>query len=53
MSTLKRHQVLEEWRRCGGSIELTSVERDAFRQEQLLEALCIEPRLHPQVGGVR
>jgi hypothetical protein len=39
MSTLRRRQVLEEWRRCGGSIELISVERDAFWQEQLLEAL--------------
>ena len=43
-----------KWCRCGGSIEPISIERDAFGQEQLLEALLlIERRLHPQVRRTR
>lgn len=30
-----QRQVLEKWCRCGGSIELISVERDSLREEKL------------------
>ena len=36
-STLIRRQVVEKWRRYGGSIESNSAERDPFRKEQLLQ----------------
>jgi hypothetical protein len=39
LSTPIRRQVVEKWRRCGGSIESISVERDSFRKEQLLQPL--------------
>ena len=43
-------QVLEKWCGYGGSIESISVERDSFREEQLLQPLLVvERRLHPQV----
>jgi hypothetical protein len=49
-STLGRRQVLEKWCRYGGSIEPISVERDSFREEQLLQPLLvIERGLHPEV----
>jgi hypothetical protein len=54
MSTLRRRQVVEKWRRCGGSIESISVVRDSFREEQLLQPLLVvERRLDPQVRGAR
>ena len=39
LSTLGRRQVVEKWRRYGGSIESISVVRDPFRKEQLLQPL--------------
>jgi hypothetical protein len=49
-STLIRRQVVEKWRRYGGSIESNSVVRDSFREEQLLQPLlALERRLDPQV----
>ena len=54
ISTLRRRQVIEEWCRCGGSIEPISVERDSVGEEQQLKPLLVvERRLHPQVGGAR
>jgi hypothetical protein len=54
LSTLTPRQVREKWRGYGGSIKSISVERDAFRQEQLLKPLLlIEGGLHPQVRGTR
>jgi hypothetical protein len=45
-----RRQVLEKWCRYRGSIESIFVERDSFREEQLLKPpFMIERRLHPQV----
>ena len=47
-------QVFEKRCGYGGSIKSISVERDPFRQKQLLEALLlIERRLHPQVRRTR
>src|SRR5687768_11863181 len=43
-STLIGRQVVEKWRRCGGSIEPISVVRDSFREEQLLQPLLVRPR---------
>ena len=46
----RRRQVVEKWRRYGGSIESNSVVRDPFRKEQLLQPLLVvERRLYPQV----
>jgi hypothetical protein len=39
ISTLIRRQVVEKWRRCGGSSEPISVVRDFFWEERLLQAL--------------
>jgi hypothetical protein len=47
---LPRRQVLEKRCGCGGSIESISVERDTFREKQLLKPLLlIERGLHPEV----
>jgi hypothetical protein len=47
-------QILEKRCGCGGSTESLSVERNPFREEQLLQALAVvERRLDPQVCGAR
>jgi hypothetical protein len=47
-------QVLEKRRSYRGSTKSISVERDSFREEQLLQSLfVVERRLHPQVRGTR
>jgi hypothetical protein len=49
-STLIRRQVVEEWRRYGSSIESSSVVRDPFREEQLLQPLLVvERRVDPPI----
>ena len=54
ISVFGRRQALEKWRGCGGSIKSISVERDPFREKQLLEPLfLIQRRLHPKVRGAR
>src|SRR5258708_6257376 len=49
ISVFGRRQALEKWRGCGGSIKSISVERDPFREKQLLLALfLVLRRLSPQ-----
>jgi transcriptional regulator GlxA family with amidase domain len=50
LSALIRRQVVEKWRRYGGSIESNSVVRDSFWKKQLLQPLLVVERgLDPQV----